>query len=300
MATITKELEMLIKEIGKEIENTEETLYWDTRHGLERDSKEEAFENPHKFLLELEDYNLDYRTQEEDRIGREIVDSYSEDIEHLGGDVEEVYDALIDYYPQVYFNVKEILYGEMVNVRLVLHSNYDCLLSHHGESISGYNYDSYFKDILEVLNLCPQKMKQALVSRGYSTTGRFPTFKSRHGKELVDYDQLVVELENNSSPGNLTIPISIDLYEWYQYHNGDEFKGKIKVSKGSTLGIFCDWLGGGSMIETELKEDFVVDLSKRLRDGYGRWVSVPDSSGYSMKEVYGVFDTFFNVVELID
>lgn len=175
-----------------------------------------------------------------------------------------------------------------ISVRVEMLSNYDCINSHYFER--GYSYiESYFGDMVDVLNLNPAKVKQILIENNVDTYGRFPNKSYRNGKEFVTYEDFYRELENSCSPANLLTFVGklsgSDLYD---------FDGKkIVIPKGNDCGLFSSFCGGGSTIEMELQKEFVINLKKRTRNGRGFRLLIDKASGYSIESVYGPSSKFW-------
>lgn len=304
MDTITTETkEELFLRIGKQIEETEQEVFWDTRYPMEKHTKKRIFEiGIVAWFDELREYNFDHICSVEGDLIKQTLEEHKDEICELYDIPEDSFNAsdyreeVEGYYPLVYINPKDVFNGETVNYRLVLHSNFDCLNSHHFESQGGYSYrESYFGDLVDALNLCPQTLKKAMVNRFMNVTGSWPTRKHRHGKELVDYDTFLIDLENNCAPaGLLTIPISVDLIDVWEIATHDDVPvEKVVVPKGAHIGIFDSMYGSGSIIETPLSREITIDLTKTGDTEYDHWSLLPDTNGYGIKSVYGVGDSFF-------
>jgi hypothetical protein len=182
-----------------------------------------------------------------------------------------------------------------IPVRIELLSNYDCINSHWLESSGGYRYEqSYFGDMVDALRLNPHKVKKILLAKGEKTIGYFPNKYSRNGKEQVSYEQLYEELENSTCGANLLTYVStVDVGELIESNFN---LTEIIVPKGNMCGLYSSMQGGGSILEMELKRDVKLRLSPehypyfRLSlDKYGG----RESYNYSIKEVYGLLDSFY-------
>lgn len=57
--------------------------------------------------------------------------------------------------------------------------------------------ESYFGDMVDVLNLNPAKVKKMLLENDVKCYGSFPNYKHREGKELVSYADFWQELQNS-------------------------------------------------------------------------------------------------------
>lgn len=181
-----------------------------------------------------------------------------------------------------------------IPIRITLHSNYDVLSSGYSCGVYGYEYESYFGDLINALYLNPYKVKKMLNDMEITTIGKFPNYKYREGKELVSYEDLHKEMINHSNEsGQLVFVATIDLKDLYK---NDFNLNEIVVPKGNNAGIFSSWVGGGSVIEMELQRDFKINLNKK-KSKYDYWSVKIDArrigNGYTIKEVYGVASDFF-------
>lgn len=180
-----------------------------------------------------------------------------------------------------------------IPVRIELLSNYDCINSHWLESSGGYSYEeSYFGDMVDTLNLNPQKVKKILFGHGEKIYGTFPDKRSRNGKEQVSYEQFYEELENACCGANLlTYVATVDVQKLYE---ADFNLSEIIIPKGNKCGLYSPMQGGGSLMEMELKEDVKLHLTKKnypcFRLELDKWGSGYD---YSIKQTYGVCNSFF-------
>lgn len=180
-----------------------------------------------------------------------------------------------------------------IPVRVEMYSNYDCINSHYFEGKGGFSYeDSYFGDMIDVLRLNPNKVKQMLVAHGDKVIGRFPDRKSRDCKEFVSYAQFFEEHINSSCGANLlTFMATLNPTELYE----SGFKlSKLTIPKGNKCGLFSSPQSGGSLLEMELLHDMTFDLEKREYPRYGFEIETDgDVGGYSIKQVYGVCDSVY-------
>lgn len=175
-----------------------------------------------------------------------------------------------------------------IPVRIELISNGDCINSHHFEGGYAYDNESYFTDMVDALNLNPQKVKAAFVKQGIRVFGRWPNKKERDGNEFVSLEAFVEEIENSSSPANLLTFLSrieiIDLAEV------DCVVDEVEIPIGNSVGLYSSACGGGSLMDMELKRCMPVSLVKKEGEyPYFRLVSdvKGDGNGYNSDEVYG-------------
>ena len=180
-----------------------------------------------------------------------------------------------------------------INIRIEMISDYDCINSFWLENQGGYRYqDSYLKHIADTLKINPKILKKKLTERGIKTSGRFPDKKSREGKELASYDEIAEELENSTCGANLlTFLGKISLKELYDLN----FRiSKITIPKGNRCGLYSSWEGGGSLMEIQTEKDTELKLEYNGKIGFK--IIADDrkaEEGYSLKDTYGVYDTFF-------
>lgn len=184
-----------------------------------------------------------------------------------------------------------------IEVRVTLFSNYDCINSHHFETYvcGGYTYkDSYFGDVVDVLNLNPRRVKELLNKHDIKTFGNFPNYKWRDGKEYISYDDFLQELENSCCGANNLVFIgTIDLEQAYIK---DFNITKITIPAGNTCGFYSSFQGGGSTLEAELLRPMIIELGKprKNRTKYDCLNLILDSDdGYSIDNCYGPTKSFW-------
>ncbi len=181
-----------------------------------------------------------------------------------------------------------------IPIQVEMLSNYDCINSNWFESQGGYSYEeSYFGDMVDSLNLNPEKVKKLLTGHGCKVYGRFPNRKGRNGKEQVSYEQFYTELINSCCGANLLTYIGkVSLKDLYDA--GFSLK-EVIIPKGNCCGLFSSTYGGGSLLEMELKQDVKLKLEVKSCNGF-RFRLDDERSKYdcSIQHVYGVDDSFFN------
>ncbi len=175
-------------------------------------------------------------------------------------------------------------------VRIEMHSNYDCINSHHFEGSYSYQ-ESYFGDMVDALYLNPAKVKSEFESVGIVCDGDFPDKAERNGNEYVSYQSFATEISNSVSSANLLTFIGkINIEELY---NIGFSVGQVTIPKGNRCGLYSPSQGGGSIMEMELLRDFKVSL-KGSSDFDFYYLTIDDgSNGYALNDVYGVMTTFF-------
>ncbi|MFI3306572.1 MAG: hypothetical protein R3Y68_08705 [Rikenellaceae bacterium] len=173
-----------------------------------------------------------------------------------------------------------------IPIRIEMHSNYDCINSHHFEG--GYSYErSYFGDMVNALNLNPRKVKSIFEQSGIECFGEFPDKADRNGNELVSYLSFATEISNSVSPANLlTFMATVNVSELYEA----DFKVEsLTIPKGNSCGLYSPSQGGGSIMEMELEREITLSL----KDSYQIAIDEDSDSGYSLQNVYGVMTSFF-------
>lgn len=283
--------EELVNKMRDELINLNETrpleFYWDYRDELSKEQIETIIESEDGIFdvsNELWDLNMDSIFDMEMERLKEVFESVNEDEDLEFEEIEmELRDELLDYL-SVDTNIEDLIKNTgQINVRVEMLSNYDCINSHYFEG--GYEYqESYFGDMIDALNLNPQKVKRMLVDKGVEVYGAWRNKPHRNDKEYVSYEDFWQEMENSCCGANLlTFMATIDLQD---YLNNKDSINKVTVPKGNYCGIYSSMQGGGSVIEMELKRDFTVEL--KTKDYFGYRMVLDESSGYSIHEVYGM------------
>ena len=178
-----------------------------------------------------------------------------------------------------------------IAIRVELHSNYDCINSHHFEGTYHYE-ESYFGAMVDALNLNPRKVQHYFKNTAkIETAGYFPNIKKRNGNEWVTYEQFATEIMNSSAPANLlTFVATIKLSDLYDA--GFNLK-EITLPKGNHCGIFSSNCGGGSVLEMELQKDITITLNEKPYDYFNLCIDSDKSYGYSIDDVYGLIREFY-------
>ena len=174
-------------------------------------------------------------------------------------------------------------------VRLHLFSNYDCMNSDY--SMTPYQYDWYFKDMIDALNLNPRKVAERLWDKA-DDLSNYPDMPERDGNEYISYDDLAVELAN--SCGSCNLLTFVWLLDVSDIKDGIT---TVTIPKWNCCGLFDKDTGSWSLIECKLLRDFTVKLStpiewKTQHDTYELYI---DRGGiwYSIGEVYWPTRQFF-------
>lgn len=218
------------------------------------------------------------------------------------GYTEEQIDTLFSDYEdiirnEIYNRDDSDIVGALVKntrdiaIRVELHSNYDCINSHHFEGTYHYE-ESYFGAMIDALNLNPRKVEQYFKNTAnIETAGYFPNIKKRNGKELVTYEQFATEIMNSSAPANLlTFVATIKLSD---LSDAGFNLQEITIPKGNYCGIFSSNYGGGSVLEMELQKDITLKLNEKPYDYFNLCIDSDKSYGYSIDEVYGLIREFY-------
>ena len=240
-----------------------------------------------------------------DYLDKELVSDICKKFDIEDDEAEEIIDEFRDYINDHYYNVDDstVLKDLCRNtsslpIRLTMYSNHDCINSHWFETSGdgGYTYkDSYFGDMVDVLNLNPAKVKKMLLSHEVNAFGNFPNLKYRDGKEFVSYESFWQELQNSCCGANLLTFVGLVDVEML-IENNFELK-EVTIPKGNNCGLYSSMQGGGSVIEMELLRDFKVKLNiprknKTKWDTFGIDLD-ENGSGYSIDNAYGVTRLFW-------
>jgi hypothetical protein len=175
-----------------------------------------------------------------------------------------------------------------IPIRVSIHSNWDMINSHWFENQKGYSYKhNYLKTMIDVLNLNPFKVGELLKEKEYNVIDNFTNIQEREGKEKVDYEDFITELENNCCGGNLTFLCYVTLEDLMK----KEFKlNKITIPAGCICGIFNSFDGSGSLMESETTKDIVIenneDITFQLNIDNEK-----DSDSFS--NVYGIIESYY-------
>lgn len=151
-------------------------------------------------------------------------------------------------------------------------------------------YDGYFRDLLDFLQINPQDAKKELLRYDYKVVGRWPNKPKRN--PIVNFDKkFIEELNNNSGNSSRWVFLAeIDIKKWL---NADS--KVVTVPKGTQCGLFDNWAGSGSVIECETVRSFTTTLpvqqyGKSKYDTLGTSPDVPQKdggNGYCTSEVFG-------------
>ena len=182
-------------------------------------------------------------------------------------------------------------------IRIEMHSNYDCINSHYFEEQYSYS-NTYFGDMVDRLNLNPHEVKRVFTEHGIKCEGNFPNLSDRNGNEAVNYLQFAQEISNSVSPANLlTFMANINVIELYK----TEFSiGQITLPKGNCCGLYSPTHGGGSIMEMELQRNITISLKGITNFDYcALQIDADTDNSYSLKNVYGVIDSFFGKTAIL-
>jgi hypothetical protein len=234
-------------------------------------------------------------------LDKELISDICSKFEIEEEEAEEIIEEYRDEINNHYYSVDDstvlkdlVRNSSSLEVRIPLYSNYDCINSHHFEG--GYSYrESYFGDMVDVLNLNPAKVKKLLVENDVAVYGSFPNYKYRDGKELVSYADFWQELENSSCGANLLVFTGLlDIQTLID--NNFELK-EVTIPKGNYCGLFSDTFGGGSVLEMALQRDFTIKLEVPRKKNLTKYDSfsllIDETNGYSINEVYGMCRSFW-------
>jgi hypothetical protein len=310
--TLTLSKELLTK-IQVEIEKKQPEVYFDYNDELSdkqiaqiinegfQDVIAEIWDLSQDYIYELECSHVeDVLEKFETEITAELSlldDDYEFDAKYLRS---ELWDDLINYV-SVDMDIKQLLKNTgLVNIRVEMLSNYDCINSHwfNTSGGGGYEYvDSYFGAMVDELNLNPAKVKKILLDNEIKAFGSFPNKKNRDGKEFVSYEDFFQEIENSSCGANLlTFVGRVDLRDLYDVEVYDKIT-EVIIPAGNNCGIFSSMQGGGSVMEMKLLRDKKISLikpfGKTKYDTYHLSVDDDKDAGYGINQTYGVVSEFF-------
>lgn len=249
----------------------------------------------------IDEWYLDSPHYEFESLNKELISDICKKFKIEEEQAEEIIEEYRDLIEEHYYSVDDsnvlkdlVRNSRSIAVRIPLYSNYDCINSHYFEG--GYAYkESYFGDMVDVLNLNPAKVKKMLLENDVECYGTFPNYKHREGKELVSYADFWQELENSSCGANLLVFVG-KLSIQSLIESNFELK-EITIPKGNNCGLFSDFQGGGSVIEMELQKDFTIKLDVPRKKNLAKYDSfsllIDETNGYSINEVYGVSREFW-------
>ena len=290
----------------KDLLPTRTSLYYvDRNDSLDEHTKiiEKCIENKSADALyeAIDEWYQDSPFYEFESLDKDLVSDICSKFEIEEDEAEELLEEYRDEINDHYYSVDDstvlkdlIRNTSSVEVRIPLYSNYDCINSHHFEG--GYSYkESYFGDMVDVLNLNPAKVKKLLVENNVEVYGSFPNYKHREGKELVSYADFWQELENSSCGANLLV--FTGLLNLQDLLDKDFKVVELTIPKGNNCGLFSSTYGGGSVLEMELQRDFKIKLDVPRKKGLTKYdtfdLLIDDANGYSIDSVYGMCRSFW-------
>jgi len=297
MENLTLELSQELKtQIITAIEKETYDWFWDQNEHFNEDQIKALAERGIKALHEIEDelneLNLDNTLKAKieymktfilpnfnDAIANELQ---TDQPEELFGDLISEYD--LDAFLQEDMRIMDLAKNQNVFLNVNMYSNYDGLNSHWLESQDAQYWEgSTFGDTVDMLKLNPAKVKTILLENDEKVSGKWPNYKHRNGKELIDYEDFYDEYLNISGFAVPSFLIKIPLHTYIEHlQQRGEIK-KIIVQKGTLFGFHLD---GGSCFNAETKKDFMVQLDSPLKknDPINR---MNLENGYEMKNFYG-------------
>ena len=230
---------------------------------------------------ELFECNLDYMTDYEANYVKNIMERFNLDT----GLTEEVADVCREAGMKTQLDIDGLFKNTNVRLRLDLLSNYDCINSHHFEN--GYRYEeSYFGDILKLLKVNPQAFKKYVKENNcFSMEGKYPRINGLDKLTVVNFKDLVSEIENSCSPANLfTFVVDSNLYDAIELLREVKNRKVVTIKAGTKCGLFSSMYGGGSTLDLTLEKDLTTPLQWGT---YDRLLFVVDGTdGYSIEETY--------------
>lgn len=255
---------------------------------------------------DINEYNMDYIDDCIDSMVENILEEHDIDkYDYENDDLEEGIRELVRENYIFNMNMDSLLSKSTVNVVATMHSNYDCLASNWSEERSGgYIYkESYFKDMIDFLNINPAEFKKKVIERNNSEIGQrcttprvqgsFPNLKHRTGKELISIESLLVELENNSSPSCFIFILEMTVDEAIELFKSKEKAKYLKVGAGTMCGIYSNWEGGGSFLECD-----VINPELKIKLKRSKYTEIdidiePNKHSHTVDSVYGMCRSAF-------
>ena len=290
----------------KDLLPTRTTLYYvDRNDSLDEHTKiiEKCIEDKSADALyeAIDGWYQDSPFYEFESLDKDLVSDICSKFEIEEDEAEELLEEYRDEINDHYYSVDDstvlqdlIRNTSSIEVRIPLYSNYDCINSHYFEGSYSYR-ESYFGDMVDVLNLNPAKVKKLLVENDIEVYGSFPNYKHREGKELVSYADFWQELENSSCGANLLV--FTGLLNLQDLLDKDFKVVELTIPKGNNCGLFSSTYGGGSVLEMELQRDFKIKLDVPRKKGLTKYdsfgLSIDDANGYSIDSVYGMCRSFW-------
>ncbi len=185
--------------------------------------------------------------------------------------------------------ISEMVGRTQIRARITQNSNYNTLPT-IGELKNICEYNQYFKDIIDILYLNPAILKKHLKNKGIQTKGTWPNLKNRNGKEAVDYESFIEELDGQLYAAELVflgiLPIKSMLENSFAEYS------KIIVPEKNTCGFYSSWNGAGSYLGMTLKRDLVLPCKLPGKTPYDRFDLAIDergcSPGYCIDYAYGL------------
>lgn len=182
-----------------------------------------------------------------------------------------------------------------VIVKLELYSNFDCINSDYCEGNHLDLQNSYLADVLRVMRINP-KDYAACLPEGYICNNDDDAFR---GGPLIDpIDVFNEHQELSIGPALFTVVFSLPAVEIIEY------TGLVQVPAGARVGFYGSFGGSGSIFETKLKADFIVDLANQhipRKNGDPYWgLSVDECDDntegtYSLDQIYGKMNRLWDV-----
>jgi hypothetical protein len=186
-----------------------------------------------------------------------------------------------------------------IRLRIDLICNCEGILPPH--YTKAFSYDDGAKLIMDALQLNPADVKKYFLSQDVQVIGAFPNRSKR--QPLVSCQDFFNEWRNCFSYSRLCIPILMDGQDFYDFVTSD--KKVLTIPKNSQIGLFDSFNGSGSLFEMSLLKDWTFDLSKEnanlVKNGFNKDfdyfdICIDSEIGYSINEVYGVTNDFYNKV----
>ncbi len=289
--------------IVKYVQDNPIEIYWDYRDELSKEQIEEIFADTstEEKLMEcvwsvqdsIMDMNLDYSFSLETEFQDQVLKEF--DLEDIEDDRKESLYELIRDNIVFDWNFDKLFSKSSVNVVVTAHSNYDCLSSDWAMESTYEYYDSYFGDMLDFLNINPAKFKEEVDKIDYlNTGGEFPDLPERNDKEVIKIEDLLQELNNNTSPSNYIFITRMPVDEAIEFFKEKEKAEYVLIKKDTISGLFSHFQGGGSLLECYVKQDSFIKIKTDKSKHTCLDIEVePVKHYYTVADVYGIYNSEF-------
>jgi len=240
------------KQIKKYCEDNPIKIYWDYRDELSVGEVKMIMEEDG--LLELEqdlfELNMDYLVELEE----DAVNNMIEDLE-ISEELEEEARELFAEYKMLNLNTKQLLENTNVVVRIEINSNYEGI-----SYMENPEESEYLKEILPLIS------------------------------HAIDKKELEREVLNNS--GNTSIFSAVFATSADNLVGANEKLKTAKyivISKEAIFGLFDSFIGGGSIMEMNLKENLKLPIQWGQTEYDKITIEIDDDDKYGFQSVFGSY-----------